>query len=73
MSSEAEDKNSISESIVNIFLEGNPPSRFLRLNQQTLLWEIIDATRAKMRVSQMLRSMAFGANAGGVAANNTSL
>ena len=63
-------KSSISETIVNIVRSATPPSRFLRYNPVTSIWEEIGDKRAVERVSQMLRQNDFAPNTGGVAAVN---
>ena len=49
------DKPSVSKSIVGALRSANPPSRFLRLNEETSRWEDVGDRRAAEKVSQTLR------------------
>ena len=49
------DKPSVSKLIVGALRNANPPSRFLRLNEETSRWEDVGDRRAAEKVSQTLR------------------
>ena len=49
------DKPSVSKLIVSALRNANPPSRFLRLNEETSRWEDVGDRRAAEKVSQTLR------------------
>lgn len=49
------DKPNVSKLIVGALRSANPPSRFLRLNEETSRWEDVGDKRAAEKVSQTLR------------------
>ena len=49
------DKPRVSKMIVLALRRANPPSRFLRHNEETKLWEDVGDKRAAEKVSQTLR------------------
>lgn len=49
------DKPQVSRMIVSALRRANPPSRFLRYNEETKLWEDVGDKRAAEKVSQTLR------------------
>lgn len=49
------DKPKVSKLIVSALRSANPPSRFLRMNEDTTLWEDVGDKRAAEKVSQTLR------------------
>lgn len=49
------DKPKVSKLIVNALRDATPPSRFLRMNEETTRWEDVGDKRAAEKVSQTLR------------------
>lgn len=49
------DKPKVSRLIVSALRNANPPSRFLRMNEETAMWEDVGEKRAAEKVSQTLR------------------
>mmetsp|Transcript_29739 Transcript_29739/g.63071 ORF Transcript_29739/g.63071 Transcript_29739/m.63071 type:complete len:157 (+) Transcript_29739:1037-1507(+) len=49
------DKPKVSKLIVSALRGSNPPSRFLRMNEETTRWEDVGDKRAAEKVSQTLR------------------
>jgi hypothetical protein len=54
------DKPNVSKLIVSALRSAVPPSRFLRMNEETTLWEDVGDKRAAEKVSQRLRERARG-------------
>ncbi|KAL9190831.1 hypothetical protein ACHAXT_000537 [Thalassiosira profunda] len=54
------DKPKVSKLIVGALRSANPPSRFLRMNDDTALWEDVGDKRAAEKVSQTLREKEKG-------------
>lgn len=59
-------KPNVSKLIVGALRSSNPPSRFLRLNEETSRWEDVGDKRATEKVSQALREKGRDSKAGGI-------